>query len=268
MRPFIDAPWSSGKREAVTVIWDWHDHVRNQCAFDSLEQAKAGFQEERQRFEKDEPLECIPVDLASKVRAIATREKLPLEWFASQLDVAHAFYGSFTVADPRELKEFVRNWVSPHAYLIATLADAANTWQRKFLDELGMAFFIVDSLVHLKEDLEQNRTFIPESEMEHAGISRAELKAGSLSEAMQRLLWKQSIRARDAFAQGQPLLKELDRKYRGSFKRNWLTGLELLNEFEKRKYDVWSSPLSLSGAQQFQIRLLSWIGKGARQSRM
>ena len=82
-----------------------------------------------------------------------------------------------------------------------------------------------------------------------------------------KLLWKQVIRIRDAFAQGQPLVKEVPRKFRRSFKKNWLTGLELVGEIERRQYDLWTRPISLSRLQRFQVIMLSLIGKGVSHAR-
>ena len=263
--PFEHVAWSPEKKKAVDVVEEWHDFLMNQCNFSSIQEAKENLRKLKKQLENKEPQEIIPTALGDKVVEVAAELDLPLEWFYSQLDVAHYFYGAIQMEDAREFKSFVAGWESPHVYLIAKLADAAYTWQRKLIDELTMALFIVDHLLNLPADLSSGRVFIPLSEMQHAGVSLDELKRGERTEALERLLWKQTIRARDAFAQGQPLIKELERKYRGVVKKNWLTGLEYINEIEKRKYDLWSNPLDLSGLQRFQVVVLSWIGRGVRK---
>ena len=143
----------------------------------------------------------------------------------------------------------------------------ARTWQKPWVANLATAFSLVGKLLHLKEDLANDRVFIPMSGLAQAGISLEELKEGVNDARTKKLLWKQIIRIRDAFAQGQPLLKEVPRKFRRPFKRNWLTGLELVGEIERRQYDLWTEPITLSRLQRFQVTVLSFIGKGATHAR-
>ena len=166
-----------------------------------------------------------------------------------------------------ELKAFLHETVVPKAYLIASLADLAHRWQLPKVADLATAYFLVNQLVNLKDNLAQSRLFIPESDLAQAGVSMEDLRHGTKSKAMEKMLWKQVIRIRDAFAQGQPLVKEVPRKFRRTFKRNWLTGLELVLEIERRDYDLWSSPIQLSKLQQFQIAVLTFVGKGAAKAR-
>ena len=267
LKPFQDVKWPSGRADAVQTAWEWHEFLRDKCPFRSAEEAKDGFEEVKLKFEHEAASGIVPPSLLHKVHAAVDEHDFPVEWFLKQLEYAHAYYGAIQFGDSLSLKAFIHGWVSPHGYLIAKAADSAHSWQRKYVDELSVAFFIVDGLMHLKSDLEKDRCFIPVTELEHAGVGLDQLKAGVLTNNIGKLLWKQVIRARDAFAQGQPLLKDLERRYRGPFKRNWLTGLELLHELEKRKYDAWSEPLELGKLQKFQIRVLSLIGKGARSAR-
>ena len=268
LQPFRDFRWKAEKQQAVDLIWDWHHYLRSECAANGIERLSHLLEEDSRRLQLGQTPDILPEHLVNRVIETSSRHVLPLEWFGEQMKYAHRFYEPIRIVNPAELKSLVKGWVSPHAYLIAKMADAAHNWQRKQLDELSLGFFLVDALIHLREDLaERDHLFIPMSELEHAGVSVDQLKSGNLDESMRRLLWKQTIRARDAFAQGQPLLKDLERRYRGVFKRNWLTGLELINEIEKRKYDVWSAPVQLSRIQTFQIRVLTLIGKGARQTR-
>jgi len=265
--PFEHVSWPADKKEAIEVFEQWHDFIGNKCPFSSSEEAQKAFADLKKQLQNNDAQDLIPSVLLTQVKNTIKAHDLPPEWFYGQLDVAHHLYGSLQIKDAVELKGFITRWEAPHAYLSAKLADAAYTWQRKLIDELTMGFFIVDMLLQLPEYLEKDRVFVPLSELEHANVSLHQLQNGERTDAVQRLLWKQTIRARDAFAQGQPLIKELDRKYRGRVKKNWLTALEYINEIEKRKYDVWSAPVELSSMQRFQVFVLSIIGRGASQAR-
>ena len=265
--PFDSISWPAEKKAAVDLFEEWHEHLKNRCSFSSGKEAKEAFLVLKTQILNKEPQHLIPPELVRRIEHGIQTYDIPSEWFYSQLDTAHYFYGGVQFDDAKALKAFVSSWNAPHAYLHAKLMDAAYTWQRVYWDELSMAFFIVEALLNLPADISSGRLFIPKSEAHQAGVELEMLKKGELSPGVERLLWKQTIRARDAFAQGQPLLKELDRAYRGRVKKNWLTGLEYINEIERRKYNVWSEPIGLTGVQKFQVLVLSWIGKGARYAR-
>jgi phytoene synthase len=109
--------------------------------------------------------------------------------------------------------------------------------------------------------------YIPLRDFEKTGVSVEQLKSGALDADGRKLLWRQVIRARDAFAQGQPLAQDLSRKTRRAFKRWWLGGLEVLNEIERRKYDVWSEPITLSAFHRAQVRFQALFGRTSFRSR-
>ena len=261
-RPFEDVPWPKDKASAAAVFWEWRDYLKSL----TLPNADA-YSDEARRLENGDAPQQLSGSLVEKIWRVSQEHKLPIDWFAAPLKASFRLHQPLRFVDAGALKEFLGEWVVPHASLIAKLAGSAHSWQLKQVNELATAFFLTDKLVHLPVELQEERLFIPESDLEQAGVTVEMLRTGDLNENVRKLLWKQAVRVRDAFAQGQPLLKDLDRRYRRPFKRNWLTGLEYVNEIERRKYDLWSSLIELSSRQRFQVGVLSWIGKGANQAR-
>ena len=98
-------------------------------------------------------------------------------------------------------------------------------------------------------------------------MSREQLAEGRVDESMKRLLWKQTIRARNAFALAEPLALELPRRKAGAFKRWWLGALEALHEISRREYDVWTRPVALSARSRMQVRIQARFGRTAFRSR-
>jgi phytoene synthase len=84
---------------------------------------------------------------------------------------------------------------------------------------------------------------------------------------MRKLLWKQAVRARDAYAQGRQLVHEVTRRFSLPLKRYWLGGLEYLNEIERRDYDVWSVPIAFTRRQRAMIHTLARLGRLSFKSR-
>jgi phytoene synthase len=78
---------------------------------------------------------------------------------------------------------------------------------------------------------------------------------------VQGLLWRESVRVRDALAQGRPLIANLSLRHRFALKRFWVGALELLKELDRRDYDLWSEPLTLSFFRRVQVYVQTLLGR-------
>src|SRR5690606_35742064 len=94
-----------------------------------------------------------------------------------------------------------------------------------------------------------------------AGVDPRDLASGNVTEPVRRLLWKQSLRARDALAQAIPLAGELDRGHARIFKLWWMAAVEVLGMIERRRFDVWSRPIELTPWQRVQVHFQSRFGR-------
>lgn len=209
----------------------------------------------------------VPESFCKPIFAHAATLNLKPELFIQQFEHAYYHYGALEFEDNAALKQYMQAVVIPRGTLVAGLADMAHTWQVPQVANLATAFSLVGKLLALKDDLKKGRLFIPLADLAQAGVSIEALAQGVNDARTQKLLWKQVIRIRDAFAQGQPLVKEVPRKFRRPFKKNWLTGLELVGEIERRQYDLWTRPITLTALQRFQITVLTFIGKGVSHAR-
>lgn len=266
-RPFEQSPWKGGQKELVGLLWAWREQLKKPGPVIQGVTPQVFFKEQAENIRARQPLSFGDQILSRKLFEACEAQTLPVEWLAQQVEAAHHFTGPIRFDEIAELKKFISNWIAPHGYLLAKLAGAAHRWQLKQVEELATAFFLIDHIINLPADLEKDRLFMPLSELDVAGVRVMDLKEGMVTDATRKLLWKQVIRVRDAFAQGQPLVNELPKSFRRPFKYYWLMGLELANQVEKRKYDVWSKPIILTGLQQFQVRVLSFISKGAGKAR-
>lgn len=265
--PFAEARWSSEEAEAFQLIQEWFAAVRQIKLPAGISNNDETLEAEAKAIEQGISSGLLSENLNQRVFLIAKKLSLPLTWFASPIRVANQLQGSLRFEDGIALKRYIQSVIVPQGNLIARLADVAHTWQLPHVANLSTGFFVANKLVGLNADLEKDRLYFPVADLEQLGVGVDDLKKGNRTPAVKKLLWKQVIRVRDALAQGQPLVKEVPRKFRRSFKKNWLTGLEFVLEIERRDYDVWSEPIQLSGLQRFQIDVLSWIGKGAARAR-
>lgn len=268
-RPFYE-DWPYQLQEAAQAFWHWHlslAHAQPPTPNGTPDSRAAFFEAEQERARAGEPVRMIPDDVCQVAYRACERFALSTDLLALQVAAARRLEGRVRFETTSELNSFVQQWAVPLGRLLAGLADADHKWALPKVDELARGFFFVGRLMHLARDLEQDRLFIALEDLEQADVTVDQLRDGRVDERMRRLLWKQSIRARDALAQGQDLIRDLPRRYRWALTRWWLGALEMLDLIERRDYDVWSRPPELSWFRKAQVYLQSVLGRAATHSR-
>lgn len=257
--PFYDDPWKPAEREAAQALWAWHTALWQADPPDG--QMDSFFRDEAREAEAARPLRSIPEPACSAAYRACTHHQLPLELLAAQVRARRLLSPPVRFDAFAGLRALIHRWAVPHARLLARLAGADRNWQRPHIEALAEAFFLVRTLTELPADLAEGRLFIPVQDCARAGVTDDQLRRGRVDERVKKLLWKQSVRARDAFAQSLPLADDLERRYKGAFKRWWLGGLEALNEVERRGFDVWTSPVTLKPRHRLLVRFQARFGR-------
>lgn len=264
-RPFYGRPFPWRLRDDARALWDWHAGLARADvpALDGHD-LTAFFEAECDSAEAGEPLRSMPEDVSRRAYRACEEHALPRGLLIEQVMPARRLQASLRFETADDLEVFVRRWATPLALLLARLAGAGHSWQERPLHELARGFFLAGRLARLPQDVVQDRLFIPTEDLEQAGVSLDKLRSGEMDEDVRRLLWKQTVRVRDALAQGQQaLVSELPGRYARALKRSWLGALEVLNEIERRSYDLWSASLQLSTFRRVQVRLQALLGRAA-----
>lgn len=192
---------------------------------------------------------------------------LPAELLAVQAGAARRLELPVRFTTGSELKPWIRAWAGAHARLLAHLGGVAHRWNHHQIEELAIGHFLTARLVALPDDLEQDRLFIPTDELDHFGVPLEALRRGDVEERARRLLWKQAIRARDALGQGRPFMQDLEGSTLRGVRRWWNETLEVLDEVERRGFDVWSGTLALPWWRRAHLSYQTWLGKAALRRR-
>lgn len=263
LRPFYDNWWSA-RRSSAHALWAFHSALtdpRLPAPAEERSTIEAFFDEERDRAKAGEPLHVVPESVWRGAYEACRDHELDRDLLGAQVEAARTFVGPIRFASASVLETFVRLWAVPHARLLAALADLRLSAQRRHVDELARGFFYLGRLFSLPEDVRDDRLFVPEEEMDWADVSAAQLKEGTMTDGLQRLLWKQSVRIRDALAQGAPLLATLSVRRRYVLKYYWMGALALLNQVERQDFDLWSASVSLSWFRRIQVYLQVLFGR-------
>lgn len=258
-RPFYDDWWGE-RRDAAHNLWAFHSALTEPRQPAGKEEENF-FKEERAAAEAGEALRAVPEGVWTAAYQSCTDFDLDRGLLGAQVEAACTFATPIRFETSTGLDTFVRLWAVPHGRLLAQLAGHRSSMRRRWVDELSRGFFYLSRLLTLPEDVRADRLFIPEEELRWADVTKGQLREGTVTESIRRLLWKQSVRVRDALAQGQPLLSSLSLRRRYVLKKYWMGALALLNELERRDFDLWSRPLALPWWRRMEVYLQTVFGR-------
>jgi phytoene synthase len=197
----------------------------------------------------------------SEAYAVCAEHDLDRSLLAAQVDAARLLVGETRFEASEDVKRFVGRWALPHARLLAGLAGIELSIHISYVDELARGFFHLGRLLSLPRDVREGRLFLPLEALRQRGVTVEQLQVGEVDENLEGLLWKESVRVRDALAQGRPLVANLSLRHRFALKRFWIGALELLDELERRDFDLWSRPVNLSLFRRVQVYVQTVLGR-------
>jgi phytoene synthase len=261
--PFYDV-WDPQLRPSIRALWHWHSALTDPQvvgANGTPASIDTFFDEERERSEAGTPMRIVRESVWTDAYAVCEQYDLDRALLARQVAASKHLQGTTRFDTSAALKSFVQRWAVSHARLLAGLVGVDTTFQVRYVEELARGFFHSARLLTLPQDVEDRRLFLALDDLKQANVSVQQLRDGEVNENVQRLLWKQAVRVRDALAQGQPLMNELPFRLRLTLKYWWLGALEMVNEVERRDFDVWSRPVQLSVLRRAQVYLQTAFGR-------
>jgi len=262
-RPFYDQ-WAWSRRPAAHALWDWHSGLADpqpETVNGSETRLDAFFDAERARAEKGEPMHLLPDSVSAAAYEACEEHDLNRNLLGAQVEAARRLCGETRFETTAALKDFSGLWAVPHGRLLAGLAGIDMSVHLRYVDELAHGFFHLARLLRLPTDLAEGRLFIPMDTLRQRDVTVQQLREGHVDDDVQGLLWKESVRVRDALAQGRPLISALSLRHRFALKRFWIGALELLNDLERREYDLWDDPPGLSALRRVQVYLQTLLGR-------
>jgi len=127
---------------------------------------------------------------------------------------------------------------------------------------LGQAMQLTNILRDLKEDLLNGRCYLPLDDLHRFGLEPADLLAGRAGERARgyaQLMRHQVARAREHFRVGIQLVPLVERDARGCPAALAALYQTLLDELERRHFDVQTERISLSPARKLGLAARAWL---------
>jgi phytoene synthase len=126
-------------------------------------------------------------------------------------------------------------------------------------ERLGLAFQLTNIVRDVRSDYEMGRVYLPLEDLERFGLKRQNLR-GPRTPQLEKLLEFEAARAWRLYEEGAPLVYEVDTDSRATLWALVRTYSALLARIEERGFDVFSSRVSLSGAEKVQYLLAGIAG--------
>ncbi len=153
-----------------------------------------------------------------------------------------------------ELREYCRRVAGAVGIACTAVYGPSDAERGKALAEtLGLALQQINIMRDVAEDWQLGRVYLPQDELGRFGVTENEIASGSISAGWRGLMLHQGSRARALLAEGLGLLDLLDS--RSALCVRTLTGIYagVLDEIERRQYDVFSSRPRLSSLRKLRV---------------
>jgi squalene synthase HpnD len=189
-----------------------------------------------------EPLTPLGREMAQIIRTYLIAPT-PLEEILNgmEMDMSILRYETFA-----QLDQYCYRVASAVGLVSIDIFGCRHPQTRDYAVALGMAFQLTNILRDVKKDASFGRIYLPLDEMASFGVTQADIMEGRFNEKMRQLLRFQHHRARHYFAKAHRLMVPNDRPKLLAAEIMREVYEELLNEIERRNFDVMSSPVSLS----------------------
>ena len=120
-------------------------------------------------------------------------------------------------------------------------------------EKTGIAFQMTNILRDLKEDAGRDRIYLPLEDLRAHGVTESELLAAKDTPAIRRLVKAEVERAKGCYRQARELVPLIEAESRDALGSLVAIYQRLLEEIERRDYDVLTRRVSLSKAEKLRL---------------
>lgn len=126
-------------------------------------------------------------------------------------------------------------------------------------EKCGVAFQLTNILRDVREDAEAERVYIPAEDLQRFGVSVEQLRSGREDEHFRELMRFEAKRARDCYAESEPLMDLIHPSSRRSLWALREIYLRLLGKIEAADYNVLSRRITVSKPAKIALLLRAFL---------
>jgi phytoene synthase len=182
------------------------------------------------------------IPLFEDVARIVRDHGLPLRLFHDLLDAFSQDVVKNRYADFAEVLDYSRRSANPVGRLLLHLFRKASPANCDFSDRICSALQLINFWQDVRIDFEtKDRIYLPQDEMQRFGVTEEHLRQHLCDAAFRDLMRFQVERARRLMQDGEPLLRNLEGRFRLEIAVTVQGGLRILEKLEQARYDMFRS---------------------------
>jgi 15-cis-phytoene synthase len=188
------------------------------------------------------------------------RYKIPQQYFFDMIDGVSSDLEPRQVQTFEELYDYCYHVASVVGLTIIHIFGFDDPAALKLAEKCGIAFQLTNILRDVKEDAGKQRIYLPATDLKQFGVTPAELNAGSVSDALRKLLRFEAQRARQYYRESAPLVPMIHAESRASLRA--LIGIysRLLDKIEAANYEVLAQRVRIPNWEKVWILVRSrWV---------
>jgi phytoene synthase len=244
------------QREAITAVYAFcrevDDAVDNPQG--NPEQAVEEWRAEINRTYDGKPTRPLTQSLLTAIENF----QLSKEYFDGILDgvamdLQHKRYPTFDA-----LKKYCYHVAGEVGLLCMEIFGYRSERLKNYAVKLGTAFQLTNILRDVKIDGQNGRIYLPQEDLARFGVSEADILAGKLSPAIQRLMAYEARLARGYYHEASVLPTPAERPALRAAEIMRAVYENILDRIERRKYDVFSRRIRVPTPIKLVLALKAW----------
>ncbi len=171
-----------------------------------------------------------------------------------EMDISKKRYATF-----EELREYCYRVASSVGLICIEIFGYKDHRAREYAVDLGLAMQLTNILRDVREDMERDRIYLPQEDLDRFGCSEQDISLGRVNDNFRDLMRFQVERAREYFKRGKELLPLVSPQSRVCPAMLHSTYSRLLDRIEAADYDVFSRRISLSTREKLALMARLWV---------
>lgn len=199
------------QRQAITAVYAFCrevDDIVDECQDTEVAKKKIAFwHEELNRIYNNEPTHPVGIALRLSLKNYPIKQYIFSEILQGMtMDITYQGYETF-----EDLKLYCHCVASTVGLIATEIFGYQNSQTLKFARTLGIALQLINIIRDVGEDLQRNRIYIPENELQQYSVTLEDLQAETPSDNFIKLMKFQSERARYYLDEAYKILPKEDR---------------------------------------------------------
>ena len=170
-----------------------------------------------------------------------------------EMDLRHKRYQTFD-----ELSGYCRRVASTVGLICIEIFGARDSRSRDYAFNLGLALQLTNIIRDVAVDLKNGRVYLPQEDLARFGVTEADLRAGTVTAPIRRLLAHQCQRARQFYTAAAQAMPHADAHRLVAAEIMGGIYFEILQRIERRGFDVFTEVIRVPKVVRARIALSIW----------